>query len=105
MAQKMIDREHPLKNTLIWVTLPYLKPIRRWLPGFIPNSAEDSSSDSENEVETVEVQGDNKSKADKRKIRIVEIVEEIDSMASAALLPYNSLVTTKGPSSQLNKYK
>ena len=37
MAQKMIDREHPLRNTLIWVTLPYLKPIRRWLPGFIPN--------------------------------------------------------------------
>ena len=37
IAQKMIDMEHPLKNTLIWVTLPYLKPIRRWLPGFIPN--------------------------------------------------------------------
>ena len=46
MAQVLIDREHPLQDTLIWVTLPCLRPIRRWLPGFIPNQTEGEEEDS-----------------------------------------------------------
>jgi len=32
MAQKLIDREHPIRDTLITVTLPFLKPVSKWLP-------------------------------------------------------------------------
>ena len=36
MAQKMVDLEHPLKDTFIWVTLPFLKPFKKYLPGYVP---------------------------------------------------------------------
>ena len=32
MAQKLIDKEHPLKDIPIWVTLPFLKSVKKWLP-------------------------------------------------------------------------
>jgi hypothetical protein len=32
MAQRLIDREHPIRDTLIIVTLPFLKPFSKWLP-------------------------------------------------------------------------
>ena len=50
-AQELIDREHPLKDTLIWVILPFLKPIKRWLPKCcIPKQhSPDEGSDNENE--------------------------------------------------------
>lgn len=51
MAQVLIDREHPLQDTLIWVTLPCLKPCRKRLPGFIPNQTEgDEEGSSEDET-------------------------------------------------------
>ena len=31
-AEKLIAIEQPLKNIPIWVTLSYLKPIKKWLP-------------------------------------------------------------------------
>ena len=49
-AQELIDREHPLKNTLIWVILPFLKPIKNWLCKCIPKQhAPDEDSDNEKE--------------------------------------------------------
>ena len=86
MAQRMIDREHPLRNTLIWVTLPCLKPIRRWLPGFIPNQEEDSS-DSED--------------AD-----LVDMAGSLLSSANDALLPIQEMITSAqfGTTNQLEKY-
>ena len=36
MAQKMVDLEHPLKDTFIWVTLPFLKPVKKYMPGYVP---------------------------------------------------------------------
>ena len=49
-AQELVDREHPLKDTLIWVILPFFKPIKRWLPKCIPKQrAPDEGSDNENE--------------------------------------------------------
>ena len=49
MAQVMIDKEHPLKNTLIYVTWPFLKWFKRnkYLPDFVPFQFEDSSSEDE----------------------------------------------------------
>ena len=46
-AQELIDMEHPLQNSLIWVILPFLKPIKRWLPKCIPKQ-HDPDDDSEN---------------------------------------------------------
>ena len=48
-AQELIDKEHPLQNIPIQVTLPCLKPIRRWLPKCIPKQHSDSEDDSEND--------------------------------------------------------
>ena len=31
-AEKLIAIEQPLRNIPIWVTLPYLRPIKKWLP-------------------------------------------------------------------------
>jgi len=31
-AEKVVAMEQPLKNIPIWVTLPYLRPIKKWLP-------------------------------------------------------------------------
>ena len=52
MAQVMIDKEHPLKNTLIYVTWPFLKWFKRnkYLPDFVPFQFEDSSSEDEDEA-------------------------------------------------------
>ena len=30
-AQKLIEREQPLKEIPIWIALPYLKPFKKWL--------------------------------------------------------------------------
>ena len=30
-AQKLIEREQPLKEIPIWIALPYLKPLKKWL--------------------------------------------------------------------------
>ena len=38
----MIDADHPLKDTLIWVALPFLKPCKRKIPKFIPNQEDDT---------------------------------------------------------------
>ena len=38
MAQKLIDKEHPLRDTAVWVTLPCLRPCRRRIPDFVPKS-------------------------------------------------------------------
>ena len=46
MAQILIDREHPLQDTLIWVTLPCLRCCREKLPEFIPNQTEGEEDDS-----------------------------------------------------------
>ena len=49
-AQELVDMEHPLRNSLIWVILPFLKPIKGWLPKCIPKQhAADDDSDNENE--------------------------------------------------------
>lgn len=34
--QRFIDEDHPLKDILIWVALPCLRPCRRRLPKCIP---------------------------------------------------------------------
>ena len=47
IAQRLIDREHPLRDTLIWITLPFLRPCRRRFKRFDPvddNVVEESES-------------------------------------------------------------
>ena len=40
MGNEIIAQRHPLKSTLIWVTLPYLEPVKKWLPSWLPKMSE-----------------------------------------------------------------
>ena len=37
----MVRRKHPLYDTAIWKTLPYLKPIKDYLPKWVPRSQDE----------------------------------------------------------------
>ena len=37
----MVRRKHPLYDTAIWKTLPYLKPIKDYLPEWFPRSKDE----------------------------------------------------------------
>lgn len=59
-AQRLIDDEHPLKDTPIRDVLPVLRRCCCKLPSFIPNSREPESSDSDEEAygHTIETKSD-----------------------------------------------
>lgn len=38
---KLVRRKHPLYNTAIWKTLPYLKPIKQFIPSWVPRSQDE----------------------------------------------------------------
>ena len=37
----MVRRKHPLYDTAIWKTLPYLKPIKDYFPKWVPRSQDE----------------------------------------------------------------
>ena len=37
----MVRRKHPLYDTAIWKTLPYLKPLKDYLPKWVPRSQDE----------------------------------------------------------------
>ena len=39
---KLVRRKHPLYETAIWKTLPYLKPIKQLIPAWVPRSQDEA---------------------------------------------------------------
>ena len=40
MGIDLVEQRHPLKYTLLWITLPYLQPIKHWMPSWVPRTKE-----------------------------------------------------------------
>ena len=39
---KLVRRKHPLYDTAIWKTLPYLKPVKQFIPAWVPRSRDEA---------------------------------------------------------------
>ena len=38
IGNELVANRHPLTRTMLWVTLPYLAPIKQWLPKWMPRA-------------------------------------------------------------------
>ena len=37
----MVQQHHPLNDTKLWITLPYLQPVRNLIPRWVPRTKEE----------------------------------------------------------------
>ena len=59
-ASALVKQRHPLSDTLLWQTLPFLEPVKKWIPNWVPkmtnrNRAETEASVIYSEVESVDL--------------------------------------------------
>ena len=36
----LVQQHHPLTDTMLWITLPYLQPIKKFIPSWVPRTTE-----------------------------------------------------------------